>query len=239
MQKLKLVKLNLKSFELSNMDIQAVKSHAVGICVNCVTGATKYPLFFCATRFVKSKSVADRAIEIWPNICTLVEFWEKLPSLKQPKSKSFLNVQESVKDKLILLKFEVSSFVTSKLKPYFLVYQTDQPMIPFMCSDLERLLWNIVNSFVKQKFIDKCSTLIQLKEIYIHKKDNLLKEKSIKLGFATEIRLTALRSKDTITNTDIEEIALTFMYDCLKSSGSKVPMVLLLYAILRFLTQLH
>ncbi|XP_047123731.1 uncharacterized protein LOC124806683 [Hydra vulgaris] len=53
-----------------------------------VTGATKYPLFFCGTRWVESKSVADRCIEIWPNICKLIEFWEKLPSLKQPKSKS-------------------------------------------------------------------------------------------------------------------------------------------------------
>ena len=71
-----------------------------------VTGATKYPLFFCETRWVESKSVADRAIEIWPNICKLVEFWEKLPSSKRPKSKSFLNVQKAVKHKLTLLKLE-------------------------------------------------------------------------------------------------------------------------------------
>ena len=30
-----------------------------------VAGATKYSLFFCATSWVESKSVADRAIEIW------------------------------------------------------------------------------------------------------------------------------------------------------------------------------
>ena len=79
-------------------------------------------------------------------------------------------------------------------------------MIPFMCSDLERLLRNILNLFVKQEVIDKCSTPIQLKETDIHKKDNLLKGKSIKLGFAVEIRLAALRKKDTITNTDIERL---------------------------------
>ena len=62
-----------------------------------VTGTNKYPLFFCTTRWVESKSVADHAIEIWPNICKLVEFWEKLPPSKQPKSKSFLNVQKSSK----------------------------------------------------------------------------------------------------------------------------------------------
>ena len=63
-----------------------------------VTGINKYPLFFCSTRWVESKSVADHAIEIWPNICKLVEFWEMLPPSKRPKSKSFLNVQDAVKD---------------------------------------------------------------------------------------------------------------------------------------------
>ena len=94
-----------------------------------VTGATKYPVFFCATRWIGSKSVADCAIEIWPNICKLVEFWEKLPSSKQPKSKSFLNVQKTIKDKLILLKFKVFGFVATILEPYLLAYQTDKPMI--------------------------------------------------------------------------------------------------------------
>ena len=42
--------------------------------------------------WIESKSITDRAIEIWLNICKLVEFWEKLSSSKQPKSKSFLNV---------------------------------------------------------------------------------------------------------------------------------------------------
>ena len=61
--------------------------------------------------------------------------------------------------------------------------------------------------FVKQEVIDKCSTPIQLKEIDIHKKDKLLKGKSIKLGFAAEIRLAPLRKKYTITNTDIERLS--------------------------------
>ena len=79
-------------------------------------------------------------------------------------------------------------------------------MIPFMCSDLERLLRNILNLFVKQEVIYKCSTPIQLNESDIHKKDNLLKGNSIKLGFAAEIRLTALRKEDPITNIAIERL---------------------------------
>ena len=172
--------------------------------------------FLLCRRWVESKSGEYRGIEIWPNICKLVEFWGKLPSSKQLKSKSFLKVQKAVKNKLILLKFEVFSIVPSILGPYLLAYQTGKPIIPSMCSELERLLRNMLKLFVKQEVIDKCSTPTRLKEIDIHKKNNVFKGKSIKLGFAAEIRLPTLRKKDTITNTDIEKlrkIALTCMYD--------------------------
>ena len=70
--------------------------------------------------------MADRAIEIWPSIYRLVEFWEKLLPSKRPKSKSFLNVQEVVKDSLKLLKLD-----------FLHAYQTDKPMVPFMHNELE------------------------------------------------------------------------------------------------------
>ena len=79
-------------------------------------------------------------------------------------------MQKAVKDKLILLKFEVFSIVASILGPYLLAYQTDKPMSSSMCSDLERLLRNMLKLFVKQEVIDKCSTPTRLKEIDIHKK---------------------------------------------------------------------
>ena len=70
-----------------------------------VTGTNKHPLFFCSTRWVSS-------------ICKLVEFWEKLPPSKRPQSKSFLNVQEAVKDSLKLLKLDFYSFIASLMEPY-------------------------------------------------------------------------------------------------------------------------
>ena len=113
----------------------------------------------------------------------MVEFWEKYhPPRNNPNRKAFLSVQKAVEEKLILLKFEVFSFAASILEPYLLAYQTDKPTILFMCSDLERLLRNILNLFVKQEVVDKCSTPIQLKEIDIHKKDNLLKGKKHQTG---------------------------------------------------------
>ena len=63
------------------------------------------PLFFCSTRWISS-------------ICKLVEILEKLPPSERPESKSFLNVQEAVKDSLKLLKLDFYSFVASLMEPY-------------------------------------------------------------------------------------------------------------------------
>ena len=53
-------------------------------------------------------------------------------------------------------------------------------MIPFMCSDLEKLSKNLLKLFIKPEVIDKCASPKQLKEIDIRKKEALLKKKKIK-----------------------------------------------------------
>ena len=127
--------------------------------------------------------MADCAIEIWPRICKVVKFWEKLPPSKRPKSESFLNVQEAVKDSLKSLKLYFFSFIASLMEPYLRAYQTDKPMIPFMCNDLEKLSKNLLKLFIKPEVIDKCTSPNQLKEIDVRKKENLLKKKKLKIVF--------------------------------------------------------
>ena len=52
-----------------------------------ITECDKFPFAYCATRWVEDKKVADRAVEIWPNIKKVVEKWEKLAPSKRPKEK--------------------------------------------------------------------------------------------------------------------------------------------------------
>ena len=113
-----------------------------------VTGTNKYPLFFWSIRWVERKSVADHAIENWPSIYKLVGFWEKLPTSKQPKSKSFLNLQEAVKES-VTLKLDSFSFIASLMEPYLHAYQTNKQVILFMCNDLEKISKNLLKLFIK------------------------------------------------------------------------------------------
>ena len=49
-----------------------------------VTGEERFPLFFCATRWVEDTAVADRLIEIWESITKIVRNRKGLPKSKQP-----------------------------------------------------------------------------------------------------------------------------------------------------------
>ena len=51
-------------------------------------------------------------------------------------------------------------------------------MIPFMCSDLERLSENLLKLFIKPKIIDKCASPQQLREIDVRNKETLRKKKN-------------------------------------------------------------
>ena len=98
-----------------------------------ITGSTTFPLFFCATRWVENKRVAERLIDIWPNVVVVVKFWSGFCKSKQPKCKSFENVKQAMEeDPFIVAELKFFSFICSLVEPYLTKYQTQKPMIPFM-----------------------------------------------------------------------------------------------------------
>ena len=103
------------------------------------TGSTTFPLSFCATRWLESKQVADRAILIWPNVVKMVQYWKKLPGYKQPPGQDFITISNAIKDDvLIVVKLKFFSFIASILVPYLTRYQENSPSIPFMHDDIQK-----------------------------------------------------------------------------------------------------
>ena len=65
-----------------------------------VDGSTSFPYHFCATIWVDSKGVAERAKSLWRHVIKIVNFWKKLPKSKQPKCGSCNIVKDDVDDTL-------------------------------------------------------------------------------------------------------------------------------------------
>ena len=136
-----------------------------------ITGSTTFALFFCATHWVENKRVAERLIEIRPNVVAVVKFWSGFCKSKKPKCKSFENVKQAVKeDPFIVAKLKFFSFICGLVEPYFRKYQTQKHMVPFMYHDLKEIVKSFLDFIVKPNVIESCSTakslmVIKLDEI--------------------------------------------------------------------------
>ena len=86
------------------------------------------------------------------------------------------------------------------------MYQTNQPMIPCMCNDLQKLLRKLILLIVKPDLLQNCKSATNMKNLDLSDKGNLLKLKDINLGFAASSTLKELKRKDLITNGQIAYI---------------------------------
>ena len=146
--------------------------------------------------------MADRLIQIWPQIISITNFWNSLLRSKQPP---YLNVKKSCADPLSLAKLNFFSFFASMLEAYLRLYQTGKPMLPYMCDDLTKLITNVLSLIMKESVISSCKTRLDLKKIDLDSVENLSKTKEINVGFAAAEVLNELNKKDLTTKQEIKD----------------------------------
>ena len=83
------------------------------------------------------------------------------------------------------------------------MYQKDQPMIPYMYKDLQKLLRKLILLIVKPDVLQNCKSATDIKNLDLSDKSNLLKLKDINIGFAASSTLKELKRKDLVTNGQI------------------------------------
>ena len=74
------------------------------------------------------------------------------------------------------------------------MYQTDQPMIPYMYNDLQKLLKKLIFLIVKLDLLQNCKSATYMNNLDLSDKSNLLKLKDINIGFAASSTLKELKS---------------------------------------------
>ena len=104
-----------------------------------VTKSDVCPLYFCATRWVESKCVTDRMVEVWSNIKEIMGFWKRLPKYKQLTCKSCSKISDAVIDLFTETKITFFSFVCFIVEPYLKKYHCKKPMVALMYVDMNQL----------------------------------------------------------------------------------------------------
>ena len=129
--------------------------------------------------------------------------------LKTVMFKSFLKVQKAINDKLIVAKLQSFSFIADDFKSFLTVYQTDAPMIAFLCSDLRRLLHELLSLIVKADAIEKSKTIC---DIDLDNKKKILPLKTVNIGFEVEGTISKFTASDMLNLSEVK----TFRRECIK-----------------------
>lgn len=103
------------------------------------TGCRKPMLKFCKHRWVENVNVAERGLELWPHVKHYVEIVGR-GELPNPEVKSFQEVKNLCADPLFTVKVGIFISIAREIEPFLTMYQTDQPMLPFLAEDMSRLI---------------------------------------------------------------------------------------------------
>ena len=148
---------------------------------------------------MEDEKVAQRAIEIWPNIELYIAHVWKQTKNKHPICASFTTVQKATKDPLVVAELQVFVYIGKVLKPFLLKYQTDAPMMMFLGKDLQDTCQKLMQKFVKKSIMDSADTAYKVAHLDVLDIKNHISVSDIDIGFATKAVFTNLVKKKAVS----------------------------------------
>ena len=164
----------------------------------------KYPLKFCSHRWVENSKVAQRAIDILPDVTAFVAGVNK--NKQKITTNSFEVVSDMIKDSLLQAKLATFVSIADIIDSFLVSYQTDKPMLPFISDDLRNLLEQIMKKFVKRDVLRSAGqSAYKLCQIDLTNSENLKAHSQIDAGFVSEKLVNELRATKTISDRQVLE----------------------------------
>ena len=103
------------------------------------------------------------------------------------------HAQTFVNDQLSVAKFQLLSFIASLFDPFLAEYQADWPVFPFMYAALTDFVRNLLQLYIKQDVLAKCSSGSALKQLDPSKRENLSN-----IEFAANLTLSEMKREDLV-----------------------------------------
>lgn len=177
------------------------------------TSSTVFPLEFCSTRWVENIQVAERAKLIVPNLKQYLEGVKKAKI--KITSNSFKIMENHLEDKLLEAKLCFFIVLANEVEPFLRKFQTDKPMFPYLYTELNNILTNVMSRFIKKEVIE--SSVISKIDLKVN--ENFMHTNKINIGYSTQLEL---KKNKGINDKDI----LLFKRDCLNIFKSFVEKII-------------
>ena len=111
-------------------------------------------------------------------------------------------------------------------KHFLTLYQTDQPMLPYLYDDLHSLLKNVYSTIVKPAVLAECATAYQIMKIDLKKGSILLDDDKINTGLVAATLIKKLKNKDEITQAALKPFykgVKSFVFATISKLLEKIP----------------
>ena len=106
--------------------------------------------------------------------------------------------------------------VARQFDQFLVRYQTDKPMVPFLCGDLGVIVRGLCQRFMKQSVLDEATSTAQLARLNIDDVDSHLRHSQIDPGFCEAKKLKELAAVTSVKQKLSERERLTFRMECKK-----------------------
>lgn len=188
-----------------------------------ISGSSVYPLKFCSHRWLENVPVAERALQVWPNVRKYVKEVQA-KKFTVPKCASYDVVVESMKDPLIIVKLHSFISIAKMFSPFLAIYQTDRPMVPFIAHDLFTLCKNIMKRFIKDVEVAKLTNIAKLAKFDVDQKEHHKEHREIEIGFEAEQKLKSLPAPTSERQTmELRMQCKQFLHKATKKILNKSP----------------
>lgn len=118
-----------------------------------LTGSAIFPMTVCSVRWVENSKVARRVREMLPHLKTYVESTKG--TKQEPTCASYNVVYQHIQDKLMLAKIAFFESLCDVVEPFLLLFQSEQPLAPFLYDKLMVILRTLMEKIVKEEVIEK------------------------------------------------------------------------------------
>ena len=129
-------------------------------------------------------------------------------------SKSFSTVKAGCADRLMSARLMYFESMARQFDEFLVRYQTDKPVVPFLCGDLDILVRGLCQRFIKKSVLEEASTTAQLSRLQVDDANTHLPHAKIDAGFCADKNLKELAAADAKVS---ERDRMAFRMECKKA----------------------
>ena len=131
----------------------------------------------------------------------------KMPKSQVPTSSSFSTVKSAVWNKLTTAKLEFFISIAAAMRPYLQTFQSDGPLLPFITSELETLLWTLMGKFMKRAVLEGANSAYKIAKLNVLDSATGVAPSEEDIDFAAKTNLEKVYKEKKISQLQVLEFS--------------------------------